>query len=242
MEYQPKKFFGKINFSSNDQYKVKRPNYEYPEKKEKEEMSEKKVFYNSKMDATKESNLKELDTKDDLFLNKFVKVTSSQSIGFSSSNENSLQNMPFINSQKKKKDKEKIEINYEDMEIENRDDINSIEDDNEDKNNTNEKVEVKTEVKKMIIIQRNDNIEIDKQTPNKNEKNTKRTDDKKDNKVEKVNDDQNEEEEEEEDDEKEEKKVKGENEESAEKEKEKINKIKKKKGMNKKMKMKKKIT
>ena len=52
MEYQPKKFFGKINFSSNDQYKVKRPNYEYPEKKEKEEKSEKKIFYNSKMEIT----------------------------------------------------------------------------------------------------------------------------------------------------------------------------------------------
>ena len=56
------------------------------------------------------------------------------------------------------------------MEIENRDDINIIEEDNEDKNNTNEKVEVKIEVKKMIIIQRNDNIEIDNPTPNKKER------------------------------------------------------------------------
>ena len=53
------------------------------------------------------------------------------------------------------------------MEIENRDDMYSIEDDNEDKNNTNEKVEVKIEVKKMIIIQRNDNIEINNLKPKK---------------------------------------------------------------------------
>jgi hypothetical protein len=103
-EYQPKKFFGKINFSSNDQYKVPRP-YEYIEKTEKtEEISEKIVFFNSKMDSNQETHLKELDTKEDLFLNKFMKVTSSNSIGFSSSNENSLQNMPFVNSKKEEKE------------------------------------------------------------------------------------------------------------------------------------------
>ena len=131
-DYQPKKFFGKINFSSNEQFKVTRP-YDFVEKTEKiEEFAEKKVFFNSKIDLNKESNLKELDTKEDLFLNKFIKATSSTSLNFSSSNENSLQNMPFVNSKKEKKEKE-IEINYRDMEVENRNDL-EINKENKEKN------------------------------------------------------------------------------------------------------------
>ena len=52
-EYQPKKFFGKINFSSNEQYKVTRP-YEFVEKTEKtEEFVEKRVFFNSKIESNR---------------------------------------------------------------------------------------------------------------------------------------------------------------------------------------------
>ena len=121
LEYQPKRFYGKINLSSNDQYKVKRP-YNYQEKKEEEPEpeTEKVTFFNSKLDLNKEnSNLKELDTKEDLFLNKFMTATNNTSLGFSSSKENSMQNIPPI---KQDKDK-KIKINYEDMEVENRDDF-----------------------------------------------------------------------------------------------------------------------
>ena len=157
-EYQPKKFFGKINFSSNEQYKVTRP-YEFVEKTEKtEEFVEKRVFFNSKIDLNKEENLKELDTKEDLFLNKFIKATSSNSLGFSSSNENSLQNMPFVNSKKEKKEKE-IEINYGDMEVENRNDLDLNKEKNENKNG----------FKKMIIIQRKDNFEFPKKNVEKKE-------------------------------------------------------------------------
>ena len=162
-DYQPKKFFGKINFSSNEQFKVTRP-YDFVEKTEKiEEFAEKKVFFNSKIDLNKESNLKELDTKEDLFLNKFIKATSSTSLNFSSSNENSLQNMPFVNSKKEKKEKE-IEINYRDMEVENRNDL-------EINKENNEKNENKNSFKKMIIIQRKDNFEFPKKTIEKKEDN-----------------------------------------------------------------------
>ena len=160
-EYQPKKFFGKINFSSNEQYKVTRP-YEFVEKTEKtEEFVEKRVFFNSKIDLNKEENLKELDTKEDLFLNKFIKATSSNSLGFSSSNENSLQNMPFVNSKKEKKEKKEkeIEINYGDMEVENRNDLDLNKEKNENKNG----------FKKMIIIQRKDNFEFSKKIVEKKE-------------------------------------------------------------------------
>ena len=120
------------------------------------------MFFNSKMDKNKDENLKDLDTKNDLFLNKFMKVASSNSVGFNSSNENSLQNMPFVQKQQQKEDEknngEKIEINYEDMEIESRN--NNIDENN---NNNEEKVEKPKEVKKMIIIQRKDNIQIEKE-------------------------------------------------------------------------------
>ena len=142
LEYQPKRFYGKINLSSNDQYKVKRP-YNYQEKKEEEPEpeTEKVTFFNSKLDLNKEnSNLKELDTKEDLFLNKFMKATNNTSLGFSSSKENSMQNIPPI---KQDKDK-KIKINYEDMEVENRDDF-EINDDKKEKNKTEE---ITQEVKK----------------------------------------------------------------------------------------------
>ena len=70
-EFQPKKFFGKINFSINDQYRVGRP-YDYKNKEKKEENHEteekegnstKQLFYNSKINSSKEnnSNLKALD-------------------------------------------------------------------------------------------------------------------------------------------------------------------------------------
>lgn len=75
-------------------------------KKEEAEPETGKIqFFNSKLDVNKESNLKELDTKEDLFLNKFMKVTSKSSLGFSSSKENSMQNMPRIENQKEEKDK-----------------------------------------------------------------------------------------------------------------------------------------
>ena len=190
-----------MNLSSNEQYNVKRP-FDHQEKAEEVEISEKKVFFNSKMDSNQDTHLKELDTKEDLFLNKFIKVTSSNSIAFSSSNENSLQNMPFIN--KKKEEREKIEINYEDMELENRDDL-----DIKEENNENGNPEVKKEIKKMIIIQRKDNIEIEKQTPNKKEEDKEKKTESEEKKEDEVKE---EEEEEEEDDEKEEKEVKEEKE------------------------------
>ena len=73
--------------------------------------------------------------------------------------------MPFVNSKKEEKEKEKkIEIDYGDMEVENRNLKN--------KDENQEKTEKKNEVKKMIIIQRKDNILFEKQTPNiKEEKN-----------------------------------------------------------------------
>ena len=110
-EFQPKKFFGKINKSSNEQYSLKRPyDYKPKEKKEnneKEENSSKQMFFNSKISNNKEDHLKALDSTDDLFIGKYMKYTSGPIPGFNSSNENSLQNMPYIsNSSKIPKEKE----------------------------------------------------------------------------------------------------------------------------------------
>ena len=133
-EFQPKKFFGKINFSSKDQYNVKNP-YDYKPKEKKEEKSEKneekneksensakKMFFNSKIDNSIGGNLKALDSSDDLFLGKYMKYTSAPSLGFNSSNENSLQNLPGVQNVQKEKVEEEM---FSDEDEKNEDNINN---------------------------------------------------------------------------------------------------------------------
>ena len=101
------------------------------------------MFYNSKIDNNKEGNLKNLDTKDDLFLGKFMKYTSNGSIGFNSSNENSLQNMPYVQK------RVEIEIGYQGEEK------------NDNNNNNQETKEVEKE--------ENNNDKDDKEDDNNNQ-------------------------------------------------------------------------
>ena len=171
-EFQTKKFFGKINFSNNDQYSVKRPyNYIGKENKEKDESNEKtdnsskKLFYNSKIDNSKEENLKNLDTKEDLFIGKFMKYTSSSSIGFNSSNENSLKNLPFVQNTQQNNNINKEEENINNDDREENKDIN--------KNNTKNTDEIDTE---------NKDIEKDLNFNEKNLKEEEETNNNEDNK------------------------------------------------------------
>lgn len=108
------------------------------------------MFYNSKIDNSKEENLKNLDTKEDLFIGKFMKYTSSSSIGFNSSNENSLKNLPFVQNtqQNNNINKEEENINNDDREenkeihqnnIKNTDEIDTENKDKEKDLNFNEK-------------------------------------------------------------------------------------------------------
>ena len=83
------------NLVNKEQFRVKKYNYEY-HKNPKNEDGEKKRFFNSKMDNSKE-NLKDLDSKGDLFLEKYKKAISNEHMAFGfSSNENSTQNTPQV--------------------------------------------------------------------------------------------------------------------------------------------------
>ena len=87
-EFGPKTFTGKFSLSNKEQFRVKKYNYEY-HKNPKNEDGEKKRFFNSKMDNSKE-NLKDLDSKGDLFLEKYKKAISNEHMAFGfSSSENS---------------------------------------------------------------------------------------------------------------------------------------------------------
>jgi hypothetical protein len=94
-EFGPKTFTGKFSLSNKEQFRVKKYNYEY-HKNPKNEDGEKKRFFNSKMDNSKE-NLKDLDSKGDLFLEKYKKAISNEHMAFGfSSSENSTQNTPQV--------------------------------------------------------------------------------------------------------------------------------------------------
>ena len=94
-EFGPKTFTGKFSLSNKEQFRVKKYNYEY-HKNPKNEDGEKKRFFNSKMDNSKE-NLKDLDSKGDLFFEKYKKAISNEHMAFGfSSNENSTQNTPQV--------------------------------------------------------------------------------------------------------------------------------------------------
>ena len=165
--------------------------YKYKEKKEekeekveeikKENNSLKQMFFNSKIDNNKEGNLKELDSTDDLFIGKYMKYTSSPSLGFNSSNENSLQNMPYV-PQKQRKEEEEEEKVEEEPEEKNEEFLNN---DNDIQINIIEKtteIEIEeTIIKKDINVEQN--IEKDNKEDEINDKdndNNEKVDDKKD--------------------------------------------------------------
>ena len=142
--------------------------YKYKEKKEekeekvenvenfeKENNSQKFMFYNSKIDKNKEGNLKELDSTDDLFIGKYMKYTSAPSLGFNSSNENSLQNMPYVS--KKQREEEKVEEEQEEKNEEN------LGDDNNQKNIIVKETQIKIEE----TIAKKEDININKEKKRK---------------------------------------------------------------------------
>jgi len=123
------------------------------------------LFYNSKIDNSKEENLKNLDSKEDLFIGKFMKYTSSSSIGFNSSNENSLKNLPFVQNTQQNNNINKEEENINNDDREENKDIN--------KNNTKNTDEIDTE---------NKDIEKDLNFNEKNLKEEEETNNNEDNK------------------------------------------------------------
>ena len=203
-EFQPKKFFGKINFSSNDQYTVRRPyDYKYKEKNEEnKESSTKQMFFNSKIDNnSKEGNLKELDSSNDLFIGKYMKYTSAPNLDFNSSNENSLQNIPYVENIEKKVEKDNykdnniiektndLHIEETNIDIENKKNETNIKED--DENNEKEEKELDEE---NNINEEGDNkekIKVNKEEENKEEDNKEKENKEEENKEEENKEEEN---------------------------------------------------